>query len=381
VAAGLRALGVQGRLWSPSRTPAPPDELEQTEVPPERRPAFFEEAALLRYNRTLIRRVNADLRGFAPAAVYQRHDAFHLSGLALARRWKVPLVLEVNASEVWARQAWSRLFLKRLAVWMERIAFRQADRLVLISEELVPTVTALGGSPERIVVNPNGVEVERFDPGSRGEPVRRDSGWPADAIVCGFLGTFARWHGVLFLAEEAPRLAAADPRLRFLLLGDGDLRPAVEAAFRDAGLGDRARFPGIVPRERVPEHLAACDLLLSPHLPFEDGTAFFGSPTKLFEYMAAGRAIVASRLGPIARLVEDGETGVLFPPGEGRPFREAVLRLAGDAAERARLGRNARHRAEARYTWTANVRRSLEGLVPLPPAASGGPLYGSRASH
>ena len=72
----------------------------------------------------------------------------------------------------------------------------RADRLVLISEELIPTVTALGGDRERMVVNPNGVDVARFRPESRGEGLRERLGFPEDAVVCGFLATFHRWHAV-----------------------------------------------------------------------------------------------------------------------------------------------------------------------------------------
>ncbi|HET9235393.1 MAG TPA: glycosyltransferase, partial [Candidatus Eisenbacteria bacterium] len=87
----------------------------------------------------------------------------------------------------------------------------------------------------------------------------------------------------------------------------------------------------------------------------------------LFEYMAAGRAIVASRLGSIARILSDDETGLLVDPGDGPAFRAAVLDLANDAEKRRRLGKSARRSAELHYTWTANARRALEGLVELTP--------------
>jgi len=367
VASGMRALGLNPHLWTSSRLPGSDAELPQTEIAPAPRPSLFEDAAMVAYNRRVIGRAGDDFKEFSPAVVYQRHDVFSLSGLALARHLGVPLVLEVNASEVWAREAWSRLFLKGLARSMERAAFRHADRLVLISEELVPTVLALGGDRERIVVNPNGVDVDRFDPDPSTALAKHDLGVPPDAILCGFIGTFAKWHGVLFLADQIPALLERDPRLRFVLIGEGDFRPEVESRLRRAGALDRVHFPGLVEPSRVPGYLAACDILLSPHLPFEDGTRFFGSPTKLFEYMAAGRAIVASRLGSIARILTHGETAMLFDPGDGAGFCEAVLELARRSDTRRTLGRNARAAALQHYTWTANARRALEGLIPLPP--------------
>ncbi len=365
VLAAMRRLGLEPRLWTTSVLPGAPPEVLQTEVRPALRPSLIEEAAMAAFNRTFLDRVEPDVRAFRPTVIYHRHGVFSLAGLALARRLGVPLVLEVNASEVWAREAWSRLYFGGLARRMERVAFERADRLVLISEELIPTVESLGGDRARIVVNPNGVDVARFDPESRGDDVRRRLGFGRDDIVCGFVATFHRWHGVVFLAEQLSTLMSADARLRFMLVGDGDLRPEVENMVRSAGLSERVRFTGLVAPAEVPAHLGACDILLSPHLPFEDGTPFFGSPTKLFEYLAAGRPVVASRLGQIGRVVEDGTTGLLFEPGDAPAFRSAVLRLAADPELRARLGREARKTAERRYTWEANVRRALDGFVAL----------------
>jgi glycosyltransferase involved in cell wall biosynthesis len=371
VLGGMRSLGFTCRLWAPALLPRVPEGVEQVEVPPRARPYLVEEAAIAGYNRTFLRSAAASVRAFRPDLIYQRHGIFSLVGLALARSLGVPLVLEVNASEVWARRAWSRLFFGGLAEAMERTAFAKADRLSLISEELVPVIEKMGGRRERMVVNPNGVEVERFHPAERGGGIRRSLGIPEDAVVCGFLGTFTRWHGVQFVAEQVPELVAGDRRLYFLLIGDGDMRPAVERRLAENGGADRVRITGLLDPEEVPERLAACDILLSPYLPFDDGSPSFFSPVKLFEYMAAGRPVVASRLGQQGRVVEEGRTGTFFPPGDGPAFREAVLRLAADPGLRERMGAEARSRVEARYTWEANVRRAVGGLL-LPAEARPG---------
>jgi glycosyltransferase involved in cell wall biosynthesis len=159
---------------------------------------------------------------------------------------------------------------------------------------------------------------------------------------------------------------AANPNLYFYFIGDGDLRPMVAEKLADSRTASHVHFTGLLGPDAIPDHLAACDILLSPHLPFEDGSVFFGSPTKLFEYMASGRAIVASRLGQIARVVIPGVTGRLHDPGDGRQFQEAVLALAADPEERRHLGREARRTAEDRYTWKENVRRALNGIVSFP---------------
>jgi len=359
---GMRALGLVPRLWSTSRLPIDPTTLEQTVIAPASRPALFDDGAMAAFTPKFVHDIEGDVRSFQPRLIYHRHDVFSLAGLALARKLNLPLVLEVNSSEVWVRRNWSRLYWRRLAEAMERTAFCHADRLVLVSDELLPVVLAAGADRSRVIVNPNAVDVTRFDPMNRGFKVREL--FPPDAIVCGFLGTFTRWHGVLFLAAQVTPLVKARPNLCFLFVGDGDLRPEVEERLARDGVLSAARFTGLLDPPHVPEHLAACDILLSPHLPFEDGTPFFGSPTKLFEYLAAGRPVVASRLGQIGRVVEDTVTGLLFEPGNAEAFQRAVLRLVDHPEERERMGREARMTAEREHTWEANVRRALDGWLP-----------------
>jgi glycosyltransferase involved in cell wall biosynthesis len=363
---GMRRFRLEPRVWTSSLISSAPAWVQQTEIPPPSRPAFIEEAAMAGFNRVFVDRVARDLIEFRPSVIYQRHAVFSLAGLALAHKLGLPLLLEINNSEVWARKAWSRLRFESVARDMERTAFAKADRLLLVSEELIPTVLALGGEEKRIVVNPNGVDVERFDPLANGADLRRELGLSAETVVCGFVGTFTRWHGVLFLAEQAAVVAREHPNIFFLFIGDGDLRPQAQRVLEAAGGASRALFTGFLAPQHIPRYLAACDIMLSPHLPFEDGTPFFGSPTKIFEYMAAGRSIVASRQGQIGRVIEDGRNGLLFTPGDGAGFRSALLQLASDRGARQQMGREARALAESRYTWVANVRRALEGIVPLP---------------
>ncbi len=118
----------------------------------------------------------------------------------------------------------------------------------------------------------------------------------------------------------------------------------------------------MVPQEEGPEHLAAMDILVAPHVPNADGTRFFGSPTKLFEYLAMGRAIVASRLGQIGDVLEDGRTALLVPPGDEAALVRSIVALLDDPARRAALGAAAREVALERHTWEAHVRGITERL-------------------
>jgi len=111
--------------------------------------------------------------------------------------------------------------------------------------------------------------------------------------------------------------------------------------------------------------LDACDILVAPHVPLADGSEFFGSPTKIFEYMAMGKGIVASRLGQIGEVLVDAETALLVEPGQVEELREALVRLVGDEKLRKALGVRAREVAERQHTWTHNAQRVLDEFKSL----------------
>jgi glycosyltransferase involved in cell wall biosynthesis len=139
----------------------------------------------------------------------------------------------------------------------------------------------------------------------------------------------------------------------------------MQALLADDCASGRVIFTGAVEHLRVPSLLDACDILVAPHVPLTDGSEFFGSPTKLFEYMAMGKAIVASRLGQIGEVLEHGETALLVEPGNVGELSAAIVRLAEASPLRERLGTRAREIAIQRHTWKQNARRVLAAYVSL----------------
>jgi glycosyltransferase involved in cell wall biosynthesis len=222
-----------------------------------------------------------------------------------------------------------------------------------------------GVAAERILVNPNGVDPERYRPDIDGAGVRRRYGLEGRRVI-GFIGTFGRWHGAEVLAEAFGRLLSAQPahrdRLRLLLIGDGVMLPQVREQLARHGVEDCAVLTGLVPQAEGPSHLAACDILVSPHVPNPDGTPFFGSPTKLFEYMAMGRGIVASDLDQIGEILQHDRTAWMVRPGDPRSLAEGLQTLFADPPRAARLGAAARRDVIAKYTWRDHTRRIIEAL-------------------
>jgi len=304
-----------------------------------------------------------------PRLIYQRLSLNNFAGVELSRAWNVPLILEYNGSEVWVSKHWGGWALRHgaLSLRAEDACFRHAQLIVVVSEPLQEELLSRGVAADKILVNPNGVDPDvysptRFSPDER-RAVRERYGWSAAAPVAGFIGTFSAWHGVLVLAEAIVQLKRARPELRFLLVGDGPLMARAREIVRAGDAEDVCAFTGLAPQHEAPRLLAACDLYLSPHVPNVDGSRFFGSPTKLFEYMALGKAIVASDLEQIGQVLRDGETALLTAPGNVAALVAATTRLVDDEPLRLRLGAAAREAALAKHTWEAHVRRIRQALA------------------
>jgi glycosyltransferase involved in cell wall biosynthesis len=145
--------------------------------------------------------------------------------------------------------------------------------------------------------------------------------------------------------------------------------PDVQRAIAAPHVRDRVVLTGIVPQSEGPRHLAACDILVSPHVPNADGTPFFGSPTKLFEYMAMGKGIVASDLDQVGEILEHGRAAQMTVPGSVPSLIDGLRMLIDHPARRTALGAEARRLAVARHSWRSHTRRIVEALQQRVPSA------------
>jgi glycosyltransferase involved in cell wall biosynthesis len=360
VIGGFEHVGVDVQVVSSDRLPgvSAPIDVEAPE-------AWFDtwprEAEDLAYNAAFFVRALRAARRTRPHAIYQRHSAFNCSGALLSRLLRLPLVLEFNSSELWKGRYWGGLRLTRAAALVERINLRAADRVVVVSDVLRDALVAAGTPAKKILVNPNAVNPEQFRPDVDGTAIRHRLALGTSTAI-GFSGTFGHWHGIPTLADVLARVLAARPDVRWLLIGDGPLRYLVDQAIVSHGLHNQVVLPGVVPHADMPAYLAACDVLVSPHGRQADGGEFFGSPTKLYEYMAAGRPIVASAVGQIADVLQHEQSALLVPPDDPDALCAAIVRLVDDSCLRARLARNARQAATAQHTWRQNAERVLSSL-------------------
>jgi glycosyltransferase involved in cell wall biosynthesis len=241
-----------------------------------------------------------------------------------------------------------------LAGRAERWLLTRASGVLVVSSALREYALGLGVEPGRIHVIPNAVDPELFAP-APAEPGLRARWGLGDGPILGFVGGLRPWHGVEILPGLLARLAPRHPGVRLVFVGQGPLQGPLECELRARGLGPAAVFTGNLPQAQVAGLLRLFDLALAPYPRLAHD--FYFSPLKLFEYLASGTAVVASKLGQIAEVLRDGETGLLYPPGDLDGLFEACERLLADPGLRRRLGAAGAAEVHQRYTWERNAER------------------------
>ena len=329
------------------------------------------ETNIIDANRFYAERLRPVLAALKPAFVFERLVLGSYVGAMLCRELGIPYIAEYNGSEISMMRSFSDRGYENEALFLaaEEAAFKQASLISVVSEHVGADVARRGVPQERILLNPNAVDLAAYSPATPQEKraIRSELGFGDADRVIGFIGTFGGWHGVDVLAEALPKILEQAPEARFLLIGDGIRKPLVREAIEKAGVGEHVVDVGRVPQTEGARLLKAADVLVSPHSSHMVDSRFFGSPTKLFEYMAMSAGIVASdleqigevlapslRLGDVKNGAGDARA-LVCTPGDVDEFVEAVLVLVRDPALANALGANARVAAERYYSWDQHV--------------------------
>lgn len=292
-----------------------------------------------------------------PHALYERFSLFSRAGGEIARRLRIPYVLEVNAPLVEEQERYRGLERKSVATAMERDALGQADAIVAVSDPVKHYVASRGVPMDRIVVLPNGVDTARFRPGADGEGIRARYELTGRPVI-GFVGSIKPWHGLDLLLDALPRMLERTPDLAVLVVGDGPGLPAFRARIAQTKFAQSMRLVGKVPHDEIPAHFAAIDVSVAPY--GAEDVDFYFSPLKVVESLACGCPVVAPRLGQLTRLVRDGVTGRLFAAGDAAAFAGAVSDLLSDRALLRTMGGAASALAQAEFGWEHHARRVVE---------------------
>lgn len=288
--------------------------------------------------------------------LYERYGILSYGGLIAARRLGIPLIFEINGDLLeeyvqlglqLSRPQWAILHLAT------RVMYNKAARLVPVSEILEQGIVQRWGiDPKKVNVIPNGADIDKFiyANGATGTQLRHQIG---DGPVIIFVGSFEPWHGVDLLLDAFASLVSSKPEARLVLVGDGRLRSEMESRVASLDLRDRVIFTGMIDHSEVASLLKTADIAVIYHRGTKAETAL--SPLKLFEYMAAGKAIVAPAVSNIERLLTHRVTGLLIPPGNPEALANALVELLENEQLRSTLGKAARQQAIDKHSWTRTI--------------------------
>lgn len=229
----------------------------------------------------------------------------------------------------------------------EQLVWRRAEGYVTITRSLRDQLLRRFGTRLHLAVVPDGVRT----PSGAPTPL------PSEPLVA-YAGHLYAWKGVDILLEALAQL----PGTKGLIVGGHEAEPDLERVRKlaaDLGLADRVTFTGLVEPSQVAGHLARATILVLPN-PRSAISTNFTSPLKLFEYMAAGRAIIASDMPSVREVLSDGETALLVPPGNAAALARGMQRLIADRALSERLAAAAFAHV-SKYTWACRAER-LERL-------------------
>jgi len=325
------------------------------------------------YNLYTLKRFKREVEKYGPDFVYHRYSSKTFFVCRLAKSLGIPIVLEVNSYRDWLsifgiyrknilKKFLNNVFRKKLLRLIEEYDFKNSSMIVVVSKVVKNSLIEIGIPGEKILVIPNAADIDKFNPRISGSNIsknlRKELNIGKNNIVLGFVGTFGPWHGIEHLVSAIERIERDNKNkdIIFLLMGDGVLRKyAVDRIDRFSNV----MFTGSVPYTKIQNYLSICDILVSPHGLQPDGKEFIGSPTKLFEYMAMGKGIVASDLGQIGEVLKNGRTAILVKPGNIEELAGGILKLVDDEKLRSKLGRNAATEVCNKYTWDKNIKKLL----------------------
>jgi glycosyltransferase involved in cell wall biosynthesis len=293
-------------------------------------------------------------RTFRPDVVVILGLSNGLAALRLAKLSGVPVVVHlIDALHTLAEPA----ALRPLAARVERALLRGADRVVVINKALAGYAVRMGARPERVERIPTGADIARFGPHIDGSAVRAEYGIAPDEQVLLFVGWLYTFSGLRELAEAMADDPVGTRGMRLLVVGDGDLMPDL-ARVRDERLGDRLVLAGQQPAARMPEFMAAADICLLPAHANE--TMAHIVPAKIYEYLAAGKPILATLLPGLHAEFGDA-SGICFAESKDG-FLARIKELARSEQDRKQLAAASRHTAEANGGWDSVTEQFFDCL-------------------
>lgn len=244
-----------------------------------------------------------------------------------------------------------------VARYATRATLRTARVLIADCQTVVDAAAQFGFDPQRAVIFPWGIDLQRFQPLTVESALRQQLGWQ-DAFVLLHLRSWEPIYDTETALRAFLALAPSQPLLRLLLPGGGSLAPGIHKLVQDSGFAERVHMPGIVTQDELPGYYAAADLYLS-------ASRSDGSSVSLMEALASGLPALVSDIPANREWVQSGQQGWLFPVSDSAVLADKIVAAMYDTDLKT-IGQRARQRAEERADWSKNklgLQRAYEMAV------------------
>jgi glycosyltransferase involved in cell wall biosynthesis len=294
------------------------------------------------------------LKGTKIDLVYSRSFTGHTEAL-IKNLSQAPLVLEINGMAIEERAALlgKKTYLSYgLMKSLARVFFQSATKIVSVTEDIKSQLVKNYDVDEsRIVVVPNGVNEQLFKPSSEaGRQIRTRLNLDKKAEVICFVGNFEPWHGIEGLVEAAEFVVKARPKVKFLLVGEGGLRPKIENNIRDRGLKNNFIFTGRVPYEDVPRYINSSDICVAPYS-LKEGELREYSPLKLYSYLGCGKPLVGTEVGGVSDVIQASKAGVIVRADDPGKLANGIEKLLDEPSSLKKMGMKGRKYIIENCTW------------------------------
>ncbi|MBN1546073.1 MAG: glycosyltransferase family 4 protein [Syntrophaceae bacterium] len=285
--------------------------------------------------------------------IYERYSLFGFATTLISRLFSIPLIMEVNDATVIERTR--PLVLKTLATLIEHAVFSRSKKVITISLSFKNLLVHAHQLPaDKVVVMTNAIDPARFQHVPNARYSKGDLGITGKTVI-GVVGAFVKWHGLDFLLTSLHGIVKKYC-LHILLVGDGPVMNDVKGLVAKYEIKESVTITGFVSPDKVPDYIGLMDICVMPN------SNQHGSPVKILEYMAMGKAIVAPEYQPIKEILTDGHDALLFPPLDPAGFKTSIVRLIEDNDLRADLGTAAKEKVFREFTWKNNAQGTLDLL-------------------
>jgi glycosyltransferase involved in cell wall biosynthesis len=292
-----------------------------------------------------------------------RSELYNFSAVLVARVCGISVVLEVDCPTVYEHRTISgvdKIKLPLLPEWIERWNWKASDAILVISNVLKDYLMRHGVSERKITLIPNGADPNKFRPGLKGKSLRNQYGQQDQVVIgwmLGWIGPFFRSSGLVNLLGMSKKILKMRENVSFLFIGGGKNKEILEGIFEQKDIDNRVILTGTVPYDEVPKYFDMMDIAVAPYPKLD---FWYISSMKVFEYMSSQKAVVASAVGQITEIIQDGVNGFLFDPDDMDGFVDKILRLVDERKRREKMAENARKTVLQKYTWVKHAEEMEE---------------------